>query len=255
MNSEITKIISEVSKLDSWDILSALGGCNFACRQAAINTTVRMIPNLPPEGSGVEGFTAWEQQMKNPEIKKAVAGMVYLADLFTDTLNEYTDTPPSHFEEVLQFMVSRPPSRDTHVRDYDNRKRLGMRPAMPMSQFVEAEYAQALKRHQDVVAKGEAAVQLLNGIEGADEPVPEWLYEAIHQKVLSKLNDRWNRAEMRRTNPRITKNDRDTAEANQRMIEACIKELGGDVPSFQAELDAQDDVEAYLAKMNAGTKQ
>lgn len=245
MNSKIEAALNAVTKLDSWDIQSILGGVNYITRQAAINTVVRMIPEPPEEGSGLEGFTAWEQHMKDPEIKKAASPIVGIAERVTSVLNEYTDLPPSQYEDVLAFMLQRPPQRATFQAEYDNRKRLGMRPAMPMSTFVDMEYATALTRHQHLVSKGEAAVHLLHSVEGSSESAPEWLDEAIYTKVQQKLEQRWMRAELRRTNPKITKADRDLAEANQLLIESVIEELGGQKPSFMEELQVSDDIDAF----------
>lgn len=249
MNSQIDKAINEVTKLDSWDIQSILGGVNYLARQTAINTVVRMIPAPPEEGSGLEGFAKWEQEMKNPEIKKAVTGIVGIAEKMTATLRDFTDLPPSEYEDVLQFMVSRPPLRQVYQAEYDARKRAGMRPAMPMSTFVDMEYAQAMNRHAQIVAKGEAAVHLLHSVDGSDEGAPEWLYESINAKLLQKLEDRWMRAELRRTNTRIKKADRDIAEANQLMIEACIVELGGKKPDFTEEMKNSDDIDDFNEAM------
>jgi hypothetical protein len=249
MNSDISKALNAVSRLDSWDVQSVLGGVNYIVQQAAINTAVRMLPPLPEEGSGIEGYTAWEQKMREPEIREAVAPIVGIANHVKDVLNEYTDMTPSEYNDVLTFMVQRPPQRATFEAEYNNRKRLGMRPGMPMSVFVDMELAQAEGRHKQLLAKGEAAINLLHSIEGNDASAPEWLYEAIAAKIQQKLEQRWMRAELRRTNPKITKQDRDLAAANQKLIEDVIKELGGEVPSYADQQAAEDEMEAYLHKL------
>jgi hypothetical protein len=187
MKTEIEKALNEVSKLDSWDITSVLGGVNYIVQQAAINTVVRMIPDPPEEGSGMENFTTWEQAMKDPAIRKAVSPIVGISSRVKDVLNEYTDTKPSEYEDVLEFMLQRPPQRVTFEQEYNNRKKLGMRPAMPMTVFVDMEYQTALARHAQLVAKGEAAVHLLHSVDGSDEEAPEWMYDAISAKVNQKL--------------------------------------------------------------------
>jgi hypothetical protein len=251
MNSQLEKALNAIVKLDAWDIQSTIGGVNYLVRQAAINQVVRLIPEPPEEGSGLEGFTKWEQDMKNPDIKKSVSPLVGVAERVTEVLNEYTTLPPSQYEDVLAFMLQRPPQRSTFVAEYDNRKRLGMRPSMPLNTFVDMEYATALGRHQNLVAKGEAAVQLLEAIEGEDGAIPEWLQESIDNKLQQKLAQRWYRAEMRRTNPKITKNDRDIAAANQLMIEGVIEELGGSKPTFSEEMAASDDMDQFIETMRA----
>jgi hypothetical protein len=113
------------------------------------------------------------------------------------------------------------------------------------------ELAQAEGRHKQLLAKGEAAVNLLHGVEGNDASAPEWLYEAIQTKILQKLEQRWMRAELRRTNPKITKQDRDLAAANQKLIESVITELGGTPPSYADQKLAEDELEAFINKMKA----
>ena len=262
MNSDIEKTLNEVSKLDSWDVGAILGGVNYLVRQAALNQTVRMLPELPEEGSGLEHFTDWEQKMRNPEIREKVAPLLGVADRVASVMNEYSTMDITDCEGVLKFMLdpSRMPKRETFAREYDDRKRKGMKPGMSINEFVEAEYAVALIRHNNHVAKGEAAVKVIDGIDPSDGDVPEWLHEAIHAKVLQKLAQRWNRAELRRTNPRITKQDRDIAGANQALIESVILELGGEVPRDMdiVEDDDKNDLDAFIAKvegMDATKKQ
>ena len=78
MNHNIENALNELTKLDSWDIQSVLGGVNYITQQAAINTVVRMLPPQPEEGSGLENFTAWEQAMN--EAGKAYETHWYDAD-------------------------------------------------------------------------------------------------------------------------------------------------------------------------------
>jgi hypothetical protein len=251
MNSNIEKTLNEVSKLDSWDVGSVLGAVNYLVRQTALNQTVRMLPDLPPPESGMEYFTDWESKMRNPEIKEKVAPLLGVADRVGDVMNEYSTMNISSCEDVLKFMLSpdRVPKRETFQREYDDRKKKGMKPGMSINEFVEAEYAVALIRHNNLVAKGEAAVKVIDSIDPSDGDVPEWLHEAIHAKVLQKLAQRWNRAELRRTNPRITKQDRDLAAANQRLIESVILELGGEIPRDMDVPEEGDDLDAFIAKV------
>lgn len=255
MNANIEKSLNLITKLDSWDIQSILGGVNFTARMAAINNVVRQLPELPEDASGVEKYTSWEQKMKEPKIREDVAPIIGIVERVTHVLDEYTDQKPSEYEDVLAFMVQRPPRRETFINDYNRRKALGMRPAMPMGTFVDMEMVTALKRHADLEAKGQAAVHLLHQIDGNDATAPEWLYEAIEAKIHQKLHERWMRAEMRRTNPKINKQERDLAEANQTLIKSVILELGGEEPSFKEDLETEDDFNAFLAKMNTPIKQ
>lgn len=251
MNTEIEKALTAVSRLDSWDIQSVLGAVNYAAQAAAITTAVRKLPDAPPEASGIDGFTPWEQKMAIPEIAEACAPIVGIVNRVKEVLLEYTDTPPSEYEKVLEFMLTRQPRRETAEAEYNQRKRLGMQPGMPMSVFVDMEMAVAQARYDLVKAKGQTAVQVLHGIDGNDADAPEWLYEQIHTKILQKLEQRWMRAELRRTNPKITKQDRDLAAANQRLIADVIVELGGNPPSYDEQIAAQDDLEEFLKKLKS----
>jgi hypothetical protein len=249
MHAQFNKALTEVSKLDSWDIQAILGAVNYMALQGAINQAVRLLPPPPEEGSGIEDFTRWEQNMLKPEIKEAVAPILKYAELSQEVLNEYTATEPFDFEHVLQFMTSRPPIRNTFQQEYNQRKQLGMRPGIPMAQFIEMEYAAALQRHAKLVATGETAIRMLSTMRGNDSNAPEWFVEAVESKILQKLEQRWIKGEMRRTNPRITKDQRDLAEANQLLIVGVMLELGGKAPSFDAEMKAEDDVDDGLARL------
>lgn len=249
--NDIRLALAKVTTLDSWDIQATLGGVNYIVRQAAINAIVRQMPDPPPEGSGIEYFQQYEQAMKAPQMKEAAAPIVGIAEAVTEVLNEYTDLPPTQYEDVLKFMSERPPRREVFVADYDNRKRLGMRPGVPLSAFVDMEMATAMTRHQQLIARGEQAVQFLEGVNGTSESAPEWLYEAIHNKLLQKLEQRWMRAELRRTNPRITKEQRDLAEANQALIVKVIEELGGEKPSFKEEMTNDDELDKFIEKASS----
>jgi hypothetical protein len=254
MNSLIETHLNAVVKLDSWDIQSILGGVNYIAKQAALNIAVRMLPDLPEEGSGNENFAMFDAAMKNPEIKKSANPIIGIANRVSEVLVQYTDNPPSQYKDVLEFMVSRPPQRKTFQNEYDNRRKLGMRPQMPMGQFVDMEYATALTRHSHLVAKGEAAVRVLDGFDGSDEQAPEWLYDAIHTKIGQKLEERWFRSETRRTNPKISKADRDLAAANQELIESVMIELGFEKPDFSKEMAASDDLDDFNAATAAKNK-
>lgn len=248
MNHDIQKMLTEITKLDSWDIQSVLGGVNFVVQQAAINKAVSLLPDLPPEGSGIDGYTPWEQKVHEPEIKEACAPIVGIANQVKDVLNEYTAMQPSEYDKVLEWLLQRPPTRAAAEAEYNTRKRLGMRPGMPMPVFVESVHAGALKRFENLKAKGEAAVRFLHGVDGNDADAPEWLYQSIHDKVQVKLAERWLNAEIRRTNPKITQHDRDLAAANQRLIEDVITELGGVPPEFSPGDEIVDDADALLKK-------
>jgi hypothetical protein len=255
MDTQFEKTLNAVVKLDSWDIQSALGAVNYLALQTAINMAVRLLPPNPPEASGVEGFTAWEQKIKTGDIKEAVGPVLGYAERAQDVLNEYTTVSPFDYQHVLDFMTQRPPRQETFINEYNQRKAMGMRPGVPMSVFVAEEYKLAMQRHDHLVAVGQTAIHLLSNMDGNDASAPDWFIEAVEAKVLQKLEQRWQKNEMRRTNPRISKSQRDEAEANQKLIVQTIEELGGKKPDFSAEMAAEDeameDSSAWLDKMTA----
>lgn len=250
MNSHLEAALTKITQLDSWDIGSILGAVNYLLKQTALNATVRLLPDLPPEGSGLEYFAQFEAKKNNPQIRERVAPIIGMADRVTDLIENYATTPVSQYEDVLKFMTERPPTKAAFEADYNNRKRMGLKPAVSVKEFVEMEYAQALQRHSVLVARGELACNVLHGIEGTDgvegmgTDLPDWLYEAIDNKILDKLDQRWKRAELRRTNPRISASQRDEAEANQKLLTSVILELGGKVP-VDATVPTADETEEF----------
>lgn len=248
MNSKMETMLSLVTKLDSWDIQAVLGGVNFMLRQTALNQAIRMLPEAPPEGSGLEYFADWDARAKSPEITKQVSPLVGMAERVTDVLESYTQAQPSNYYDVITFLVGRPPAKSMHIREYDQRKKQGLKPNMSLNDFVEMEYAEALRRHATLIAKGEHAARVLSSIDGSDEdPGLEWLDEALHNKVIQKLNQRWMRAEVRRTNPRLSSTQRTEAVATQQLIRDTIETLGGELTDFDAE-------EAASAEIDEGIK-
>lgn len=249
MNSQLEKIINEVVKLDSWDILSILSGVNYMARQNAINAVVRKIPDRPGEDATIDVFADYKEKMQMPELTQEVGPFVRVAERVTEVLNEYTDLKPSGYEEVFDYMTQTPPKRSTYQNDYNARKAAGMRPNVPMSVFIDAEMTLALNRFNDTIAKGEDAVRILYSVEGSDDAGPDWFYERINDKVLQKLEDRWIKAEIRRTNLKLNSNDRDLTAANQKLIETVIQELGGKIPDFSKEMDISDDTDLFIAAL------
>lgn len=250
MNSRMEKILAEVTKLDSWDILSILGGVSYLLQRNAINQTINKLPDAPPEGSGIDGYASFAEKEAMPSIREAVAPLVGLADRVKEVLNDYTDAPLTEYDKVYAFLTERPPQRETHVREYDQRKKLGMRPSMPMKDFVDEEHKRALTRFEALKAKGGDAVRILSNLDGTDGNVPEYIYEQIENKISQKLEERWKHAEIRRTNPRFSKEQRDEAEANQMMICTVMKELGYKTPDYSKEIGEADEVDKFVERLS-----
>lgn len=251
MHHSINTMIQQIAGLDSWTQLSILGAWQYQVNSACINAAVRFVPDAPSEASGIDPLTEYEQaraRLIRESDDSSLPSLIYLQRHIAFLYSEAGGTNGRGLEETLQFMSSRTPKREDYIAEYNNRIKLGMRPGMSVKQFVDAEYAQALLRHEQRMSRGDDAVRLCytTSLEGRDDNnIPEWLVESMQQKLLDKLHDRWLKLELSRTNPRQRKANRDEAAASQLFITELMAEYGEqpDVPdeaddSFEAQLPA-----------------
>lgn len=123
MNSKIESIINATVGLSSFEVNSVLGALRYNLLFRALTKTIALLPDLPEEGSGNEPHAQFEKNMRNPEITRAAAPLIGMADRIQEALEEYGTQPPSTFETVLGFALERVPSRAqlTRVRNQEDK--------------------------------------------------------------------------------------------------------------------------------------
>jgi hypothetical protein len=236
MNAKLTELFTKVDKLDSWTQLAILGSWAFTANSACINAALRYVPDAPPEGSGIEAVPQFEQARINA-VKDAENSLlpVLLAvqrDISHAILQ--ADGQIRDLDNTLEFMMGTAPKRETFEREFEERRRQGMKIGLTKKQFVDLEYDRACKRHEDLIAKGEHAVRLCQTLsvhDVDDTSTPDWMLEAFEQKLIDKAHSRWEKLELLRTNPRARKQIRDSAEADQMLIKTLLAEYN-EVPGF-----------------------
>jgi hypothetical protein len=254
---EIHEMMSNVATLGPWDAAAVLGSWNYLLTSTLINRVVKFIPDAPSEASGIDEFTEYSQCLRaiqaDPYIREqfdnTIKPLLGLKGLVETSINDHTDVGLRDFEDTLRFMTSRPPTREQFVAEYQQRKRMGSAPRISVREFVDAELQQALQRHHALVAKGEFACQILSNTQATDGgEIDEWVIESMHDRMVMKLQDRWQKLELRVTNPRLKQKDRDESLADQRLIEELLKTMDAKIPSLGAGEDDGLDAELALIK-------
>ena len=238
MNSRIEAILSEVSNLNTYDVGSVLGAVNSLLLRQAIMATINLIPELPEEGSGNDPHANFQLGMRRPEIIKAVAPLLGMAARISEVQAEYSTFPPQTLESVLEFITSHPTTEQTILADYNARRRSGNRPSGTVGEFVERNLKTARQREANIKAKGEAAVQLLNQIEGSestDDDIGEMLMEQIEAKVYDKLRQRWLSNDDRSTSNTLPQDAKDDAQADRMLVGKAMLALGMEPPLVPSE--------------------
>ena len=230
MNSKIESIINATVGLSSFEVNSVLGALRYNLLFRALTKTIALLPDLPEEGSGNEPHAQFEKNMRNPEITRAAAPLIGMADRIQEALEEYGTQPPSTFETVLGFALERVPSRAQFQREYEIRKIRGQEPAGGVRRFVDDQMRQAESRRAVLLAKGEAAVTTLNRIDGTDEDIGEDVVDALVIKAEDKLRSRWYAQDDRSTQSTLSDEQQKEAAGSRNLIGAAMDFLSMDAP-------------------------
>lgn len=238
-NHKIRELMAHISNLDQYSQLSILGSWAFSINSSIINTAMRYAVT-PDNTNGVEGFTGFEVDMRYALQEAAKSSLPALLSLRRDINSMIVDAggETRDLDNTLEYLLSNPPSRKRFEEEYETRRRSGMRPAMTIKVFVDSEMARALKQHEDLKAKGTDAIRLCESFtlsdDGERSDIPDWVPDSFENAMLRKLQDRWMKLEITRTNPRSRKQIRDGAEADQLLITQLMAVYGerpmGDEP-------------------------
>jgi hypothetical protein len=249
--SKFAQAMGELTKLESWDIASVLGSWQFVLSRAALNQAIRLIPDLPPEGSGIEAASQYGEDLRkimNGDVPSELEALVAMNIEINEALDNYANVPSRSFEDTYQYLRGQAPKQNTFINDYNMRKRQGIKMNVSLRDFVNGEMQQALRNYQVLLAKGQDAVALLDKIAESGPSLgdgPEWLEETLFQRAVAKLQERYTRLEIRRTNPRVNTAQRDEAAASQVLIAKTIGYFGGTI-IIDENFNSDDDDAAFL---------
>ena len=245
MQQQLNEMAAAIQDLDVYTQRSVIGSWAFFVNSQCISQGLRALPDLPEEGEGVEGYTAWEGAIRTMQVKLTsdeteggdfastlpawVALQRHISHMMTETGGDASTIASTH-----EFLASKAPTRSRFEADFALRVKMGMRPGMSRKTFVDAEYAAAMLKHSELTSKGQHAVELVDRlvlatnaqVERGFDDVPDWCEETFVQKLVQKLKDRWTKLEMQRTNPRVNSQNRDAAEGDQFLIVEALAKYG-----------------------------
>jgi hypothetical protein len=272
MQTELHEMTAAIADLDTYTQRSVIGSWSFFVNTQCLNQGMRAIPDVPEEGEGIDGFTPWEGAIKTALVDLAASEADGVIGDFTTTLPAWialhrvlssmmqeTGGDPSTIESTHEFLCSKGPTRGRFEADFALRVQMGMRPGITRKDFVDGEYTKAMDTHAQMLAKGQHAISLIDrmilgtgdNIERGFDDLPDWATETLLQKLIQKLNDRWVKLEIQRTNPRVNKNNRDTAEGDQLLIVECLRHYGEIIAGVDVEAEDEAIALAELAAAKA----
>lgn len=257
-------ILNTLATVDLYSQLSCLGSMQYVCTAEAINRAIKLMPDT---SAGVDAFLNEERNLKldlqyvgpdehgelvqathvhdvetTPgnyyEQRRELMALLDLRQVFLDlseTLSdglERKDDQDRSLLSTMNFMMSThkvEPVR--YARQYILNKRLGIKNyGQTQAEYVQQECARAAEQHERFAAKGEIAVQYLEGLDLIEGPIPERTMETLAKRCIAKLIARRIKIGQSlswRTDPV----QREEAEADILFIEEAIQALGGEVPA------------------------
>jgi len=261
-------ILSTIQSVDLYSQLSCLGSMQYVVTAEAIRGAMKLIPDNPTHES-IELFLNEERNLKldieyasnhlgdgtdrgdkagltSRHDVETTPGNYYearrnlqaLLDLRQDLLdmNEELTAGMEQGEErtlfnTLKFMETQQVIDPMlYKRTYINNKRLGLKNyGQTMADYVTQETTRAVESMARFVAKGEYAVQFLEGLDPIEGPIDERIIENLLKRCIAKLITR--RIKIGQTlSWRTDIEQRLEAEGDMTFIEKAIVALGGVVP-------------------------
>lgn len=191
------------------------------------------------------------------EDRRTLAALLDLRQTILDMSDELgASTGSEQTEErtllnTMEFMLAQKKADPAYyARQYTQNMRLGMKNyGQTRSEYVAQEMLRASRDAEVFAAKGEHAVQFLEGLDPIEGPVDERIIDSLAKRCVAKLIARRIKIGQSlswRTDPE----QRDEAEADILFIEQAIVALDGEVPREAAtppEVDADGVTEAPVA--------
>lgn len=258
-------IIAALANVDVYSQLSCLGSMQYVVTSEAIRRAIKIIPDHPTPET-MEAFLNEERNLKldveyagydengdhveatkvsdvntTPgnyyEERRTLAALLDLRQTFLDLSDELgASTGSEQTEErtllnTMEFMLTQKKADPAYyARQYTANMRLGMKNyGQTRSQYVEQEMLRAARDAEVFAAKGEHAVQFLEGLDPIEGPVDERIMDSLAKRCVAKLIAR--RIKIGQSlNWRTDPEQRNEAEADILFIEKAIVELDGEVP-------------------------
>lgn len=263
------EIFAAIQPLDVYTQLSCLGSMQYVVTSEAIRQAIKLIPDHPTP----ETMEAFFNEERNLKLDVEFAGRDEHGELVNATsVGDVNTTPGNYYEErrtlaalldlrqdmldmaeelasttggepqeersllnTMQFMLTQKKADPAYyARQYTNNMRLGMKNyGQTRAEYVKQEMERAARDLEVFAAKGEFAVQFLEGLDPIEGPVAERTIDALTKRCVTKLIARRIKIGQSlswRTDPE----QRADAEADILFIEKAIVALGEEVPTEAA---------------------
>jgi hypothetical protein len=244
MNNNLNVLLNSIKTLNSFDMSSLLWTLNYQASASIINKTVSLIPDAPAEGSGIEGFTQHEYDLRNIDLE-SVAPYIALKKELDAICDAHTDGTLPIVANTAAFLKGRVPTRLQFINEFNARKLSGAPLRIKMKDFVNVEFAGAMQRYGRFVSKCEQAMDIVEAhwdstgntveIDVSDDYV-----DMLADKLRPKLLERWTKSEIRVTSPRLNDEARIEARQAQLAIEYAMEEFGVAIPEVTEYDDSGD---------------
>lgn len=261
-------ILNTIQTVDMYSQLSCLGSMQYVVTAEAIRGAMKLIPDNPTPES-IEAFLNEERNLKldieyadnklgdgtergdkesltSQHDVKTTPGNYFearrelqaLLDLRQDLLDMSEDLTAGMEQQEERTLLNTLKFMETqqvidpmlYKRTYINNKRLGLKNyGQTMAEYVTQETTRAMESMARFVAKGEYAVQFLEGLDPLEGEIPERIIESMAKRCVAKLIAR--RIKIGQTlSWRTDIEQRLEAEGDMTFIEQAIVALGGEVP-------------------------
>ena len=233
----ISEALDMILQLDKYTKISVLNSWRFFLNMQCIRQALRILPNdgIEKTSDGREQYDqliahTMQEYEEEGDFAPALPAFIALNEHVRCTM--YDDMlEPSSMDSTLEFMSRDKPTADRFESDYDERVRQGMRPGISKREFCELQLQTALNQHDQLVERGQAAIQFCHDLNVGEArgwaDLPDWAVDALYTKTVDKLVNRWGKLDIRRTGPRTSPNDRTEAQADQQLIEFVYEALTG----------------------------
>lgn len=257
-------ILNTIGTVDLWSQLSCLGSMQYAVSAYAIRKAMKLIPDDPTP----ETIEAFFNDERNIKLDVEYAGPDEHGELVNKThQSDVETTPGNHLEarrelqalldlrqdfldmseelgsgldqgeersltNTMLFMANQNKVDPAKFKQqYINNKRIGLKNyGQTMAMFVNQETIRATEAQARFAAKGEYAVQFLEGLDPLEGPISDTMIETLCKRCVDKLIMR--RIKIGKTLGWSTgTTQRCEAEADITFIEQAIVALGGEVPN------------------------
>jgi hypothetical protein len=241
-NFDVEKALTLFMELDEYSQKSILPSWRGVLNMYSINQAMGILRNQDLFPDGLEK-TSDNREVYDRAIEKVLEGyeqegdfkmvlppIIALNERVRDVMNDCM-VPWRPIEDTLAFMTSTPPTAEKFIAEYDGLLARNQRPAMSKREYCDLRLATELRKHNDMIERGQEAIQFINDLNvTADRgfgDAPDWLVSKLYEKTVDKLVQARNRLNIRSMQTYLTEPQRLEAEAQQAIVEWVYEQITG----------------------------